>query len=318
MSAVGDDNFMRYVYRGGVSESIPREATHIIVAEDVTIIHERAFFRHPNIVEVICHDKVEKIGEEAFCECPSLRRVIMLGVKIIEDMAFFSCETLEDMECGKLEIIGRYAFGSCPSLRSVDLPSAKIIGDEAFGHCEALAYVKFGTMLERIDEKAFIRCYSLEQITIPLKNGIKSADDIFMECENLQKVDLIEGAVLQETVGALQLDVWRNDINEEIDSINRILPYAPAGGWVDFEGYDNGEKALTIRMWIRSVLQKIVHYKAEHGRILSEAATAIQQQYALPHDILTNKILPFLALPSHTFEGENKKKRKLGSQRKGS
>ena len=34
-------------------------------------------------------------------------------------------------------------------------------------------------------------------------------------------------------------------------------------------------------------------------------ATAIQHQFALPHDILTNNVLPFLALPSYTFEGEN-------------
>ena len=104
-------------------------------------------------------------------------------------------------------------------------------------------------------------------------------------------------------------------MNEEIDSINQILPNVRAGEGFDADAMDYGDpggKARTTRTWIRSVLQKIVHYKAQHRRVLSEAATAIQHQYALLNDILTNNVLPFLALPSHTFEGENKKKRKIG------
>ena len=44
----------------------------------VRIIRGRAFLRHPNIIEVICH-KVERIEEEAFDSCPRLKRVIMRG-----------------------------------------------------------------------------------------------------------------------------------------------------------------------------------------------------------------------------------------------
>ncbi len=84
MSARGDNNFMRYVYMGEEDEVIPRGATHIIVHEDVTVIRRLAFFRHPNIVEVICHDKVEKIENRAFAFCHSLIRDIMPGVKIVE------------------------------------------------------------------------------------------------------------------------------------------------------------------------------------------------------------------------------------------
>ena len=165
MSAVGDDNFIRYIYRGGVSESIPREATHITVAEDVTIIYERAFFRHPNIIEVICHDKVEKIEQEAFCGCPSLRRVIMPGVKIVETWALIECEALSDVDCGKLEIVGRCAFGGCKSLKSINLPSVRILEEYAFDACTALADAKFGRKLEIFEGMAFIGCDSLERIT---------------------------------------------------------------------------------------------------------------------------------------------------------
>jgi hypothetical protein len=288
----------------------------------VRIVYEYAFKGHPNIVEVIFHDNVKKIGECAFYNCPRLRRVIMRGVIEIDERAFECCRALTDVECGKLEIIRNSAFYYCKSLRSINLPSARIVERHAFGNCEELTDVKFGSKLERIEGLAFTfaaaigdstegRCV-LERITIPLKDGLFGGDDdvndnnAFMACEDLICVDLVEGAVLQETIAALQLEDWRHDMHREIDSIYQILPDTPAGGWHDFEDYwEPGEKTHAIRMWLRSVLRKINHYKAEHRRILGEAATAIQHQFALPHDILTNNLLPFLALPSYTFEGEN-------------
>jgi len=87
-------------------------------------------------------------------------------------------------------------------------------------------------------------------------------------------------------------------MNEEINSINQILPTASAGG--GYEG-DHGEKARAIRTWIRSVLRKIVHYQAEHQRLLDEEV-ATTLQLVLPQDIVSNNVLPFLELPSYTFE----------------
>ena len=39
----------------------------------------------------------------------------------------------------------------------------------------------------------------------------------------MNHVDLAEGAMLQETIAALLLRAWINDMNETIDSINKIL-----------------------------------------------------------------------------------------------
>jgi len=81
-----------------------------------------------------------------------------------------------------------------------------------------------------------------------------------------------------------------------MSSIDQILSYTHAG-----DDFEVGGKALVIRMWIRSVLRNIVRYKARHHRLLNEVATL---QQAFPKDIMLNSILPFLELPSHTFEGE--------------
>ncbi len=91
MAERGDNNFTRYIYRGEEGEIIPRDATHIFVDKSVTVILRRAFQWHRNIIEVICHDNVEKIERYAFCGCTSLRRLIMPGVKIVEEAAFDGC-----------------------------------------------------------------------------------------------------------------------------------------------------------------------------------------------------------------------------------
>ena len=129
------------------------------------------------------------------------------------------------------------------------------------------------------------------------EDSIIAGYDAFKETR-LKHVDLVEGAILSETIAALLLEEWKDDMSEEIDSISRVLPNTRTGSW-----NDPGGKAKEIRTWIRSVRRKIVHYKAEHRRYLSEAATALYS--ALPNDIVIKNVLPFLELPSHTFEGED-------------
>eukprot|EP00985_Skeletonema_marinoi_P018371 scaffold10249_cov226-Skeletonema_marinoi.AAC.1 len=223
----------------------------------------------------------------------------MPGVEIVEERAFIECQRLTDVECGKLEIISEYAFDGCTSLRSINLPSAKIVERSAFSDT-ALTDVTFGSKLERIEGVVFFGCPSLERVTIPLKDGMITHDDTFQGCESLRHVDLVDGPI-HETVAALQLEEWRNDMYEEIDSINQILPTASAGSVGYYDDDDEGEKAFAIRTWIRSVLRKVIHYKAEHQRLLNEQV-ATTLEHSLSQDIVMNNVLPFLELPSYTFE----------------
>ena len=300
MAAEGD-NIVRYNYTDG--RRVPRDATHVTVDESVTVISAWAFSGNRNIVEVICDVNVKKVEEGAFDSCISLRRVIMLGVEIVEEHAFNFCEALTDVECGKLEIIREHAFDKCYSLRSINLLSAKIVKRAAFDET-ALTDAKFGSKLDTIEEIAFVDCPNLERITIPLKDGLITHHSIFQGCANLKHVDLVEGPI-HETIAALQLEEWRNDMNEEINSINQILPTVSAGGWDDDDDDDDeGEKARAIRLWIRSVLRKVIHYQAEHQRLLDEQV-ATTLELALSQDIVMNNVLPFLELPSYTFELED-------------
>eukprot|EP00984_Skeletonema_dohrnii_P038256 scaffold41276_cov222-Skeletonema_dohrnii-CCMP3373.AAC.2 len=184
MAAEGD-HMRRYNYTGG---RVPHDATHVTIDQSVTVIRQRAFCGHPNIVEVICHEDVERIANMAFAHCSSLRRVIMPGVEVVEGSVFFYCRVLTDVECGKLEIIKECAFYGCESLRSITLPSVKVVKHLAFSNT-ALKDVTFGSKLERIVGAAFMDCPNLEQITIPLKDGIID-NGIFRECEELERVEI--------------------------------------------------------------------------------------------------------------------------------
>ena len=304
MAAVGGNNIniVRFNYTGAEGEDIPDGATHITIDESCSFVRSYAFRWHDNIVEVICHDRVEKIEKEAFRCCLKLRRVIMPGVKALERDAFDSCRALTDVECGKLEIIDIYAFESCTSLYCINLPSARIVEEGVFWECTELTDVKFGIKLERFGYRAFFRCYSLERITIPLKDGLITPNSTFQACENLKHINLVEEEILHETIAALQLEEWRNDMGEEIDSINQILPTTYAGYYENFGGEEDGQKARAIRRWIGSVLHKIILYQAEHQLLLNEAASTIH--HVLPQDIVMNNVLSLLALPSHLFGGD--------------
>ena len=222
--------------------------THLSICPSITVLWRLEFSHHPNI---------NKIEEGAFYRCPRLKRLIMPGVKEVEESAFLKCDTIEHVECDKLEIIRDEAFSECTSLKSIDLPSARIVEVGAFGNCYLLRNVKIGKYLDILRAAAFRNCPSLERITIPLKGGLIGHDNIFTGCDNLKRVDLVEeDAVLHETVATLLMEEWRQDMSNVINSINQILPNAPAGDHAFHRG-----KAQAIREWIPLVVRKIIHTK---------------------------------------------------------
>ena len=292
---MADQQIIYHIYMGGDRDVVPRNATHIRVHKSVKVIPEKTFFRHPNLVELECHDGVDTIEEEAFFECPSLKRVKMPGVKIVKTSAFYHCEALTDVDCDKLETIGGGAFAYCESLRSINLPFVETVEVATFTGCINLVDVTFGDKLESIGEVAFCECPDLTRITIPLKDGMIAYDHVFSGCLKLSSVDLVGD--LHQTIAALHLEEWKDEMSEKIGRINQILPNTdagtpsfdgdypdeglhPGGPWFDGdtpdEGFQPGEKTRKIRMWITSVLHKMEHYKAEHCTLLKEAATTLE------------------------------------------
>ena len=134
-----------------------------------------------------------------------------------------------------------------------------------------------------------------------MKNGLFADDDIFLGCSKLRQVDLVDKEVINDVVASLLLEEWKNDVKDEIDSIN---VNDEEGNDITPADHDTTSVRMTleIRGWIARVLCKIIHYKSEHRRSLNEASIALQ--HCLPDGFVTNNVLSFLELPVHKFDGE--------------
>ena len=186
--------------------------------------------------------------------------------------AFLSCSALSDLEFGdKLETIGQGAFQYCESLRSIKMPSVRTVQAWAFKLCVQLTDIEFGIDLERIGCHSFYSCRSLQRIAIPLKENLFTFDSAqrrytqFENCKNLTTVDIVGAEEINNTVSSLLLERWKDEMNEVIGRINRELPGALAD-----------EKSNAIQQWIRSVINGVEHYKAEHNRLLKEHMTQLE------------------------------------------
>ncbi len=143
------------------------------------------------------------------------------------------------------------------------MPTVRFIEDSAFRNCKRLTDVELlSEDFDKIGVKAFGNCPLLGRITIPLNNGTY-ANTVFYECDNLSQVDLVGG--VHKTISSLLLESWRNEMNEEIGRINQILP-------------NTGRFAKTgkIKQWIKTVNDRIDHYKTEHFKLLKEFTSLLE------------------------------------------
>ena len=268
---MADDGDGIFVYLGGEQE-VPDEITHAIIDPSVNIVRRRAFADRRQLISVIFHDGVEIVEYEAFQYCESLSgKIKLLGVREIEYSAFEDCIALSDVEFGdRLETIGSEAFCNCP-LRQVKMPSVRTVRNGSFSFCCDLTDVEFGINLETISFRSFYNCPNLRRIAIPLKDGIFRFDTArqrynqFSNCVNLTTVDIVGAEGMYKTISSLLLESWRDEMNQEINRINRELP--------DTSRFD---KANAIQRWIRSVISGMDHYKTEHNRLLEEHMTQLE------------------------------------------
>jgi hypothetical protein len=235
----GDDDI--FVYMGGEQE-VPRDVRRAKIDESIDTIPRYAFMDCRQLIEVEGHDRLKKIEYSALLRCRSLRRLKrMNGVIKIGAWAFAGCNALSDLEFDKAEIIGASAFAFCKSLKFINLPYIRRVRRCAFMGCEQLTGAKFSEELERIGK-------------------FSSA---FYGCDNFSRIDIVGG--IHKTISSLHLERWRDEMRKEFESINQTLPEIPAS-----------EKTKAIGEWIRSVIVKMEHYKAEHQILVKKAMTLLE------------------------------------------
>lgn len=136
-----------------------------------------AFARCKNLKKISL-GSVEEIGFGCFMGCESLEKIyIPISVKKIDDYAFSECTALKEIEFEESDItgngmsIGQAAFSECENLEIINFPIriTKIYGSSfsfpgAFADCTKLKKIVFGAELNQIENGAFARCDSLQEI----------------------------------------------------------------------------------------------------------------------------------------------------------
>ena len=260
MAAIQEDD-ETFVYIGG-NQRVPDGFRRARIHEDIKIVRANTFRDRQQLIYVEFHDGIKIIEAVAFRGCVSLRGPIkLLGVRIIKQWAFQWCYDLTDVEFGdKLETIDLGAFRGCETLKKIRMPSVRIVGMDAFSECKELSDVEFGEGLRTLQARAFTNCRNLKRVALPLKGNMIETG-VFNFCSNLTTVDLVGG--IHDTVASLHLESWRNEMNDEINRINQVLPTIL-------------NKTFAIRRWMETVIRRLNRRKTEHEVLIKEAATLLE------------------------------------------
>lgn len=73
----------------------------------------------------------------------TIRELVDDRVETIGDDAFCDCSALESINFPNVNYIGEKAFKNCSSLQSITIPKDCVIGEGAFSGCESLSYVRY-------------------------------------------------------------------------------------------------------------------------------------------------------------------------------
>ena len=136
------------------------EDSELIIPDGVGSIGDKAFYDCKTLRKVVICDGVTSIGKKAFAHCNGLETVIMPdSVKKIDDGAFEECRNLKNVELSKgLKKIGKNAFLYCISLDKIVIPEkVTSIGVSAFGGCN-VKRITIPASVTEIGESAFWNC----------------------------------------------------------------------------------------------------------------------------------------------------------------
>ncbi|MDR0920207.1 MAG: leucine-rich repeat domain-containing protein [Oscillospiraceae bacterium] len=219
------------------------ELTQIWFSEQLTAVPEETFYGCSNVIELFLTPSITEIGDRAFYNCVAVETLeIGDGVSVIGEEAFFGCqpiilhigqsvtdlsfindlnkEILEEVSVGgSIPVITKSIFDGFTALRIVTLnENVTEIDTEAFMNCYGLEEINLPLTLETIGDRAFAYCSLLGSIDIP--DSVTSiGESAFLNCETLSEVELSEGLTEIKPTTFANCDLWVIDIPNSVEYI---------------------------------------------------------------------------------------------------
>ena len=196
--------------------------TEVTIPESVRAIGVTAFYQNQSLKSVTLNNRMELINQSLFNRCNKLA-VVRGGknVKIVDQYAFYECDSLRSISDITPVTIKRNAFYNCRKLESLNFSCIKSIGYESFYCCFGLKEADL-TTLTSIESRSFCACTSLKKVTFG--NDITTIKyDAFNSCDALEEV------VLGSSINSLESNCFYSDKN----ALKRVYITAPAPPTVD-------------------------------------------------------------------------------------
>ncbi len=122
------------------------------------------------ITKIVLPKTIERVGNNAFSYCTSLKEVVFSSsVTELGESVFSSCTNLESVTLpSNLTVIKDSTFHGCKKLKDIVIPTTVTkIEYRAFRECESLETVNFSNALKTIGHEAFFGCSSLTSVNLP-------------------------------------------------------------------------------------------------------------------------------------------------------
>ena len=136
----------------------------VIDWSDLSLIYEQAFYNCPNLKKVdLSNVKTITVDYLSFAECPKLEEVVdMASIGTMHHQAFMNA-AFKSVDLTGLHMSGQYVFQGCDQITEVKTGKFTAIGDYMFAGCSGLTEIEIKT--SKIGVGAFSNCANLTSIT---------------------------------------------------------------------------------------------------------------------------------------------------------
>ena len=189
--------------KSAAQKLVPNHEGTIEIPQDITIIGKDAFKNREDIYNVIFHEGLTEIQENAFMKCCHLKALtIPSTVREIGKGAFSYSDLLRSVHFPDgIEVIRKNVCYGCCSLKEVYIPaSVKIIEKDAFHHCSYLEEVSLLSEDLEIQRNAFTRHDDIKNVgNYPFEKSVWSKN-VYLKIEDFESVSYLMEALQNKAV----------------------------------------------------------------------------------------------------------------------